>query len=136
MQAIDEALLTLFTGDATLMGLVEGVHNTIAPDDLEAGIVVVYPLVLFQQVAGRDEYALGGRIRASYLYQVRVVDTALDRETINDALEQIEVLMMDTALVTGGLYCRREGLLPYMAEMDGGVMYQQVGATYRIEVQE
>ena len=135
MQAIDEALMTLLKGDATLMALVEGVYNTAAPDDEEAGLAVDYPLVVFQQVSSVDDYTLSARVRTSYLYQVRVVDKDGDREGINDALDRIEALLMDTEIVAGAtLYCRREGHLPYMAEMDSGVMYQQVGATYRIEV--
>ena len=134
MQAIDEALYTLFTADAMLMALVEEVYNTTTPDDDDEDVTVVYPLLIFQQVSGVDDYTLGRRVRASYLYQFRVIGTGLDLEPLNDAAERIEALLMDTAVTGTTLYCRREGELPYSAEMDAGVMYQQVGATYRIEV--
>lgn len=135
MQAIDEALYTLFTTDATLMALVAGVYNTTTPADADEDVTVAYPMLIFQQVSGLDDYTLGRRVRTAYLYQVRVLDVGLDREPINDALARVEALLMDAVVVTGStLYCRREGEMPYMSEMDAGVMYQQVGATYRIEV--
>ena len=134
MQAIDAALYTLLTGDATLMALVEGVYNTVTPADADEDVVVAYPLVIFQQVSGVDNYTLAARVRTAYLYQFRVIGTGLDLKTLSDAAERIEALLMDTAVTGTTLYCRREGELPNMAEMDAGVMYQQVGATYRIEV--
>lgn len=135
MQAIDEALYTLFTTDATLMALVEGVYNTATPANADEDVTVAYPMLIFQQVSGVDEYTFTRRIRAAYLYQIRVLDIGMDRTTINAALGQAEALLMDTEVVSGmTLYCRRESEMPNMTEMDAGVMYQQVGATYRIEV--
>jgi len=135
MQAIDEALYTLYSTDATLMALIEGVYNTTTPADADEDVTIAYPMLIFQQVSGLDDYVLSRRVRTAYLYQVRVLDMGLDRETINDALERVEALMMDATIVAGTtLYCRREGELPYGSEMDAGVMYQQVGSTYRIEV--
>jgi hypothetical protein len=135
MQAIDEALYSLFTTDATLMALIEGVYNTATPANADEDVTVAYPMLIFQQVSGLDDYTLGRRVRTAYLYQFRVLGVGLDLEPLNDAAERIEALLMDATIVSGGtLYCRREGELPNMAEMDAGVMYQQVGATYRIEV--
>ena len=134
MQAIDEALYTLLTGDVTLMALVEGVYNAVTPADADEDVAVDYPLVIFQQVSGVDDYTLGVRVRTQYAYQFRVIGTGLDMKPLNDALERIEALLMDTAVTGTTLYCRREGQLPSMAEMDAGMIYQQVGATYRIEV--
>ncbi|MEN6547029.1 MAG: hypothetical protein ABFE07_13415 [Armatimonadia bacterium] len=135
MQAIDEALYTLFTTDATLMALVEGVYNTATPANADEDVTVAYPMLIFQQVSGLDDYTLGRRVRTAYLYQFRVLGTGLDMEPLNDAAERVEALLMDTEVVAGTtLYCRRESQMPSMAEMDAGVMYQQVGATYRIEV--
>lgn len=135
MQAIDAALYTLFTADTALMALIRGVYNTVAPAAAEQGVTVAYPLLLFQQVSGVDEYTFTRRIRAAYLYQIRVLDIGMDRTTINAALGQAEALLMDTEVISGmTLYCRRESEMPNMTEMDAGVMYQQVGATYRIEV--
>ena len=134
MQAIDEALYTLFTADTALMALIAGVYNSVAPADAE-GVTVAYPMLIFQQVSGVDGYTFTRRVLTAYLYQVRILDVGMDRETINGALARAETLLMDAEIVSGTtLYCRREGEMPYMAEMDAGVMYQQVGATYRIEV--
>ena len=135
MQAIDAALYTLLTGDVTLMALVEGVYNTVTPADADEDVTVDYPLVIFQQVSAVDEYVLSRRVRTQYAYQFRVLGTGIDLTTLNSALARIEVLLMDATIVAGTtLYCRRESQMPGMAEMDAGVMYQQVGATYRIEV--
>ena len=135
MQAIDEALYTLFTADTTLMALIKGVYNSVAPADDEGNVTMAYPMLIFQQVSGLDGYTFTRRVRTAYLYQVRILDVGMDRETINGALARAETLLMDAEIVSGTtLYCRREGEMPYMAEMDAGVMYQQVGATYRIEV--
>lgn len=134
MQAIDEALYTLFTTDAALMALVEGVYNTATPANADEDVTVAYPMLIFQQVSGLDDYTLGRRVRTAYLYQFRVIGTGIDLTALNSAAERIEALLMDTAVTGTTLYCRREGQLPYSAEMDAGVMYQQVGATYRIEV--
>ena len=134
MQAIDSALYTLLTGDVTLMALVEDVYNTVTPADADEDVTVDYPLVIFQQVSAVDDYTLALRLRTAYLYQFRVIGTGIDIPPLNSALERIEALLMDTAVTGTTLYCRREGQLPYSAEMDAGVMYQQVGATYRIEV--
>lgn len=134
MQAIDAALYSLLTGDAVLMALVDNVYNTVTPDDDDEDVTVAYPLVIFQQVSGLDDYTLGVRVRTAYLYQFRVLGTGIDIPPLNSALARIEALLMDTAVTGTTLYCRREGELPYSSERDAGVMYQQVGATYRIEV--
>lgn len=134
MQAIDSALYTLLTGDVTLMALVEDVYNTVTPADADEDVTVDYPLVIFQQVSAVDDYTLALRLRTAYLYQFRVIGTGIDIPPLNSALARIEALLMDTAVTGTTLYCRREGELPYSSERDAGVMYQQVGATYRIEV--
>ena len=128
MQGIDEALTALLRGDVELMVMVAGVHNTTAP--YGAG----YPQVLFQQISAVDEYTLSGLIATTYSYQIRVIGRGLDKEALNYALEHIDYLLMDTVLTPDTIYCRREGEMPNMSpEMDAGVLYQQVGATYRIE---
>ena len=137
MKALETALYTKLTGDATLMGyLAGGVHNKVAKPETP------YPYLVFQKVTGTPEYTFTERIRRSYLYQFRVIaagapDTGYSSSDIEDALARVDTLLTDAALTVTGetlWYCRREGGMPDMTGLDNGQVLYQVGATYRIEL--
>ena len=132
-KALETAIYTTLSGDATLSGKVAGVYNTLAPED------AAYPLVVFQQVAVTPHNALGARNYWQYLYQFRVIDEGLSKAMILDALARIDALLERQPLtVTGAtvLAILRDSDLPDMATVEGGTVYQQVGAQWRFWVQE
>ena len=128
--AIEGALKTLFTGDATLMSTVEAVYNSVAP------VGAPYPHIIFQSLGGPLDYTLTQKIRTSFTYDIRVVDKSESLVKINTAVARIYALLTDAELVAGQtLYCRCVGVIPnYPAQDDDGKVLMQGGATYSIQV--
>lgn len=134
MKDLETALQTKLaadTGAGGLMTFVTGVYNLVAPAS------TTYPYLVFQKVVGTPGYTLGQRIGTGYLYQFRIIGEGGSKATILDALARLDSLLTDQVLTVGGTaawYVRRDGDMPDVAEMDGGVLFLQVGATYRIEL--
>jgi len=133
MKALETALYTLLTADATLMALIPGgVHNTIA--DAPSGAYLVFQKVADVPV-GYTYRLLEGE---SYLYQFRIIAKGHSKAGILDALARVRALLNLAALtVTGRTVWRTtwESDMPDMVELDSdSVPLLQVGATYRIEM--
>jgi len=133
MKAIETALYTLLTADATLMALVPGgVHNTLAPKP--AGAYLVFQKVSNVPV-GYTYRLLEGE---SYLYQFRIIAKGYSKAGILDALARVRTLLnLTTLTVTGRTVWRTtwESDMPDMVALDEDeVPLMQVGATYRIEM--
>jgi hypothetical protein len=133
VNALEEALYTLLSGDATLTGyLPGGVHNTVAP--APAGAYMV-----FQKVAApAPEYTWQRQIDETYLYQFRIITKGKDKGALLDALARLRALLnLQSLTVTGYTHWRTTwaGDLPDMVEDDeDGVPLIQVGAQYRVEL--
>lgn len=131
-EALEKALYGKLN-EATLLTKVTAVYNTIAPD------AAVYPFAVFQKVAGVPRNALGQRTTWEFLYQFRCIAEGLSKATILQALSRIDALLERGALTVTGATVKamlREADLPDLPSVEGGTVYQQVGATWRITVQE
>ncbi len=133
MKALEAAIYAALHGNTTLMNLVTGVYNTVAP--ARAG----YPFLIFQKVSGLDSYTFTQHIATEYLYQVRVIGNDRNKDALNDALTQVNALLTLRPLVVNGYRVDRvvkDNDLPDASESDDGVILLQVGATYRFYVLE
>lgn len=134
MKALETALQTNMaadTGVGGLMTFVTGVHNLVAPNS------ATHPYLVFQKVVGTPAYTLGLRIGTGYLYQFRIIGEGGSKATLLEGLARLDTLLTDQVLTVGGNAAwkvRLESDIPDVAEMDGGKLYLQVGATYRIEL--
>lgn len=132
MKALEDALYTKLSGDATLMGYVTGgVHNTVVESPN-------YPYLVFQKVSSAPDYTLTQIIREPYVYQIRCIAKGYDKTVIMQALAQVRTLLNRQPLTVTGYehwVTQWESDMPDMADMDDdGEPLVQVGATYRIEV--
>jgi len=126
---------TLLTGEGAALVIAQwaSVHNAIAPTN------TAYPFTVFQKVAATPRNALGQRAYWEYLYQFRCLAEGLSKAVILQALARIDALIerqtptVASATIRGIL---REGDLPDLPTVEAGTVYQQVGATWRITVQE
>lgn len=131
--ALEAAIRARLVADTDFMALVTGVYNTRAPDN------AAYPFIIFELVAVTPNNALGRRNYWEYLYQFRCIDKGLAKTTILQALARIDALLERATLTPEGatvLGVLREDSLPDLVEMEGGTVYQQVGANWRFWVQE
>ena len=125
----------LLTGEGAALVIAQraAVHNPIAPDN------AAYPFLVFQKISGTPHNALGQRTMWEFLYQFRVIGQGLSKVTILQALSRIDALLERGALTITGPTVKamlREGDLPDLPSIEAGTVYQQVGATWRITVQE
>lgn len=134
MKDLETALTTKLeadTGGAGLMTFVTGVYNLVAPNS------ATHPYLVFQKVVGTPAYTLGLRIAVGYLYQFRIIGEGGSKATLLDALARLDTLLTDQVLTVDGSAAwkiRRQADMPDVAEMDGGKLYLQVGATWQIEI--
>ncbi len=132
MKALEDALYSKLSGDATLLTYVTGgVFNTVVEDP-------TYPYLVFQKVSGNPTYTLIQNISEPYLYQIRCIAKGYDKNGIMNALARVKALLnRQTLTVTGYTHwvTQWESDMPDMADMDADEQpLLQVGATYRIEV--
>jgi len=126
----------LLTGAGATLAIAQraAVYNTLARDG------AAYPMAVFQMVGGPPPHnSLGERSYWEYLYQCRVITEGLSKAAILAALSRIDALLERQELtVTGAtvLAILRDAPLPASAELSGGTVYQQVGASWRFWVQE
>ena len=118
--------------DATLMGLVGGIYNTIAPEG--AG----YPLVLFtMQQGGSLQTANAIRVFDDLLYLVRVIGETNSYGAIDAAVARVETLLHRASGVAGSgqaLACTYERPFSW-TEVAAGRMFRHRGGFYRVLVQ-
>jgi hypothetical protein len=133
VKALEDALYDLLSGDSTLTGYVPGgVYNTVA--DKTSGAYL-----LFQKVASpAPGYTYTRQVDETYLYQVRIITSGMNKDGILDALARVRTLLnLQTLTVAGHTHWRTTwaGDLPDMVEEDAaGTIWLQVGAQYRIEL--
>jgi len=131
MKALEAAIKSRLAGDATLMGLVTAVKNTVAPSS------TLYPFLVFQKVAAPPTYTFTSLIATNYLYQFRVIGNDLNKDVLNDALARVKALLNLQPITVTGYRVDRvtwDGDMPDMAQDDEGQTLLQVGATYRFYV--
>jgi len=131
MKALEAALYTLLSGDATLMAkLPGGIYNTIA--EAPSGTYMVFQKVAAPPV-GYTYTLLEGE---EYLYQFRIISSGYSKAGSLDALARLrDLLTLQTLTVVGRTFWRMvwDGDMPDMLEMgEDSVPLLQVGATYRI----
>ena len=120
------------TGDSTLMALVTGVFQMMAPPGTTPDWVI-----LNAQSSADTNSAFGVRILSRLMYQVKVVGPAADNVNIRAAYARIDALLQPSGQPIrnqgGTLACFREGTIQY-GEVVNGVLWLHYGGTYRIEV--
>jgi hypothetical protein len=128
VRSIDEGLKDLLAGDAQLMAIVTGgIWRSPAPDG------TAYPYLTFVSLGGPHRYTWGRRMLRDLRYQIRIVGIGQSSLVLKDALERVDVLLMDHELVPGEtMYLRRESDLPDATAIDQGVPLPQVGAVYSV----
>ena len=131
MNALETAIYTRLTGDATLMALVTGVYAILAPDDAK------FPLVVYQKLHSVDSYTLSRRIETNYSYQIKAINRGRSKSAIGSAMQCIdELLTLQPLAVTGyQVYVvRRTGDIPDYQELIGDTIYFHVGAEFTFEL--
>ena len=120
-------------GDATLMALISGVYQGMAPD-----VAYTKPYAIMTLQAGVDTLtATAVRMLSRLTLQVKIVGTGADRASVRSAFARLDALLMPNGqplrLQGGTLALYRTGLISY-DEVDGGTLYTNLGGLYRVEV--
>ena len=130
----DEYLFNLLSNDAALTALV---GNRIYAD-LEPQANTQYPICLWQwQASGMDVRPVGKPfVAANLLYLIKAIDRSF--QFPQAVMDRVTTLLDNSAgtIASGGqvLFCQRE--MPWrLTEVDAGVTYKHVGATFRLLVQ-
>lgn len=130
MNQVDQALYQALTGSSELMARVSGVFNGLAPEAASE------PVVVFQEIAGTDAYTLNRRASRELVYLVKCVDRGASAKQAGEVYDIIDSILHDATLSVPGyatLYTRREADRKY-TEIEAGVQYWHVGATYRVVI--
>lgn len=131
---VEEWLIDILTGDATLTGLVgTRIYNQIAP------LGVTLPFVVFNWQASRDVFGLGTiRIMMNGLYTVKVVDDATTgmaaAVAIADQLDTLLHAASGTVADAAILAVMREEQINYV-ETTAGEHFRHLGGIYRVVAQ-
>lgn len=132
MASLEEALYAKLTSDATLMAIATGgVYNSLAIQS------ATYPLILFQQIRGTDQYTFTRRVSTQHRYQIKCINEGYDNEPCRAAMERIDTLLTDQTLtVTGKTFwmARRISEFAYAEPALSGKAYQHVGGDWLIEL--
>lgn len=136
MNEVDTAIYSTLSGDATLTATATGgVWRMVAPEGT-TGVYVVFQLI----GAMNDLHTLRTDRRVEIMrYQIKAIERGYSASNARTAIARIDTLLNDAALAVTGktlLSCRREAAIPDILErLDNEEVYQHVGATYLIEVQ-
>ncbi len=139
MKTIDTGLYTVLNADVgTAMGTVSGslralgatgVYRWVAPQ------TATMPFVVFNEMAGTNEWTFADSPWRSTLYQVKAVGIGHSGSAIVSMSDRFDTLLNDKPLSLSGHTCqriRRESDIEY-AEESEGVLYHHVGGLYRID---
>ena len=138
--AVDTALYSRLSGDATLVALLPGgIHNLEAPHDANQ-VLADFPLLVFQMLPTTDEYVLGQDAVAveNMPYIFRAGSRGNDESVVHTILDRVHTLLQGYALsVTGyGLITlHRTGRGNIIPVSEYGITYLQGTTRYAIEVQ-
>lgn len=132
----DEWLYETLTGDATLMALVQGVYDSIVPQNVALSATVV----LFSFQSSRDAFGVGShRVMADNAYLVRAVAQTASYATVQAAADRIDALLhrINNQTLNNGqmISAWRESIFK-AAEVEQGIHYRHLGGIYRILTQE
>ncbi len=131
MRALDAAIRTRLSGDATLVALATGgIHRFVIPD------ATANPAVVFGQQSGVPEYTHTREAVKSLLYLVKGVSKSLSPDIAAQIDARCRTLLQDVALTVAGyttIYCRYDSDIEFIEEING-VVWQHVGALYRVEL--
>ena len=128
---LDKAVFDVLNVAAVHTAAPGGVFNMVAPHGTKP------PYVVFQAVSKVDEYSFAARF-AQALYQVKAVSRSPWPKEAADIDDDIDTAMQNAVLVITGytlLYVRRESDF-YLMEDVGGMIWHNIGGTYRIVADE
>ncbi len=120
-------------GDATLMALISGVYQDIAP-----AVAYTKPYIILQLQAAVDtNTATAVRMLTRLVMVVKVIGQAVDGAAIRSAFARADGLLAPNGQPLrrqgGTLSFYRTGALSY-SELDSGTQYIHLGGLYRAEV--
>lgn len=131
MNAVDAAIHSKLTGDATLMALATGgVYHRLAP----AGTST--PFVIFNLQTGDATYTQGRLATREMYYLIKGIDEGLSSKVAGQIDDRVIALLNDVMLTVSGytmLHLRRSSDVEYV-EVADGVSYQHVGGLYLVMV--
>jgi hypothetical protein len=133
LSAADKWLYTVLSGDAQLVGLINGrVFDTLAPES------AAFPYVVFQYQGGHDVRGNGPtRVMTNSLYLVKAVGRGGSYASLWPIANRLDELLhaQHGANADGQAWAVREQ--PFkLLEVDNGVQYRHLGGLYRIYVME
>ena len=139
MKAIDTGLYAVLNTDVgTAMGTVTGSLNALGATGVYRWVApqtATTPYVVFNEMAGTNEWAFIGVSWRSTLYQVQAVGPGHSGSAITAMSDRFDTLLNDKPLTLSGNTCqriRRESDIEYVEESEG-VLYHHVGGLYRID---
>jgi len=131
MRVVDAGFRTLLNADATLVALGStGAYRLKAPQSASL------PYVIYNQMAGVDEYTFDGRSGRSLVYQARAVTAGPSALTAEQMAERLDAVLTDGSLSVNGWTVqriRRESDVVFEETADG-VTYNHVGGLWRIDL--
>lgn len=131
--AIDNALVAVLLGDATLQGLMpDGVYF----DEAKQGAT---RFVIVSLVEEADQAVFGGRAYEDALYLVKAVEMSASGSNVAQAAARIDVLLEDRSLTAAGytwMTVYRESRIRYteVDEIDRSIRWQHRGGRYRVQL--
>ena len=131
MNALEKALYSALSGDATLTGLLSSataIYQGVAPDGADP------PYVVYGKQANTKTYTFGAKAWDNSLYLIKAVDERPSAARAGTIQDRLEVLLTDAALTVTGrthLYLRPETDVDY-PEVDQGRTTWHRGHLYRI----
>jgi hypothetical protein len=131
VKALEVALTNKLRGDTALMAFLPGgVHNVVEA----VGDATPYPYMLFGKKGMEPEYVMSGLPLRTYTYQFYVIGRDQGKDTLEDALARLDVLLANQALTVTG-YTWLSTLLigddPDTVSLSGGLLLR-VSASYKI----
>lgn len=125
-------LYTTLHGDATLMALITGVFQDLAPTQSAPDWCLIAA-----QSATDTNTATAARILTRCLFQVKVVGPVTDAANIRNAYARVDALLQPSGLAlrntAGTLACFREQQFS-VGELVSGALWLNLGGMYRVEV--
>ena len=120
-------------GDSTLMSLVSGVYQGVAPD-----AAYTKPYIVFNLQSAQDTLtATAVRMLTRLIVQVQVVGMAKDSSAVRSAFARADALLQpggQPLRLQGGTLCLyRTGAVSY-DEVVSGAQWTHLGGLYRVEV--
>jgi hypothetical protein len=127
-----DLLYTTLSGDATLMAMLSGVYQVMAPTQSTPD----YALLIHQSATDTNS-GTATRLLSRLLYQVKIVGPVQDAANLRAAFARADALLQPSGQplrnTAGALDCFREQAFS-IGELVNGALWLNVGGLYRIEV--